>query len=74
VSLAIWYSLGVLIGYHLGDCSSPTRRYNNLEFSITFPQTSCSKLFIVASFESLLCSLSSSSGSLSVASLRALSE
>jgi prepilin signal peptidase PulO-like enzyme (type II secretory pathway) len=44
--------------------SSPTRRYNYLDFSITFPQTSCSKLFSVASFESLLCSLSSSSGAL----------
>jgi hypothetical protein len=36
VSLAIWYSLGVLIDYHLVIDSSPTRRYNNLDLSFTF--------------------------------------
>ena len=43
---------------------SSTRWYNHPTHSITFLQTSCSKLFSVASFESLLCSLVSSSGAL----------
>jgi hypothetical protein len=38
--------------------------YNYLTHSITFLQTSCSKLFSVASSESLLCGLVSSSGAL----------
>jgi hypothetical protein len=58
ILLVYWLVIILVIG------SSPTRRYNNLEFSITISQTSCRKPFSVASFESLLCSLSSSSGAL----------
>ena len=45
---------------------SSTWWHNHLTHSFTFPQTSCSKLFSVARIESLLCSLSSSSGALLV--------
>ena len=43
---------------------SSMRWYNHLTYSFSYPQTSCSKLFSVARIESLLCSLSSSSGAL----------
>ena len=43
---------------------SSTWQYNHLTYSFIYPQTSCSKLFSVARIESLLCSLSSSSGAL----------
>jgi hypothetical protein len=56
--------LSVIGCHHIVIGSFPTRRYNHPTHSITFMQTSCSKIFSVARFKSLLGSLVLSSGAL----------
>ena len=64
LSLVICILLVIGLIFILWLVHPSTRRYNHPTHSLTFLQTSCSKLFSVIRFESLLCYLSSLSWAL----------